>query len=36
MIQQGKIELDKEMKSHIEEVNKLEQHLESATAEKEG
>merc|ERR1712238_407360 len=35
MIQQGKIELGKEMKSHIEEINKLEQHLKSITVEKD-
>merc|ERR1712238_180089 len=35
MNQQGKIELGKEMKSHIEEINKLEQHLKSITVEKD-
>ena len=35
MIQQGKIELGEEMKSHIEEINKLEQHLKSITVEKD-
>merc|ERR1712238_334190 len=35
MIQQGKIELGKEMKSHIEEINKLEQLLKSITVEKD-
>merc|ERR1712238_540506 len=35
MIKQGKLELGKETWAHIEEINKLEQHLKSITVEKD-